>query len=32
MEVPAAPENPNLEYELIPGEMDLDAPLANTTS
>lgn len=30
MEVPAAPENPDLEYELIYEEIDLNAPMANT--
>ena len=30
MEVPAAPETLDLEYELIPQEIDLDALLANT--
>ena len=30
MEVSAAPENPDLEYELTPEEIDFNAPLANT--
>lgn len=30
MEAPAAPENPDLEYELIREEIGLDAPMADT--
>lgn len=29
MDVPAAPANPDLEYELTHEETDLDAPMAN---
>ena len=32
MEVPAAPENPDLEYELTREGIDLDAPMANTSN